>query len=98
MDVLLVGKETNRAQRTRGTHCKGAGGFFHMSLFFPFSFFFKKIPKNKKRKITHEKENDKAGPDQPTEEVEETIYGTHPRNETKKGREEIIRGSDNKRR
>ena len=48
--------------------------------------------------ITHEKENDKAGPYQPTEEVEETIYGTHPRNETKKGREEGIRGSDNKRR
>ena len=42
---------------------------------------------NKTRGITHEKENDKAGPDQPTEEVEETIYGTHPRNETKKGRE-----------
>jgi hypothetical protein len=59
-------------------------------------FFF--LKKDKTRGITHEKENDKAGPDQPTEEVEDTLYGTHPRNETKKGREESIRGSDNKRR
>jgi hypothetical protein len=54
--------------------------------------------KKKTRGITHEKDNDKAGPDQPTEDVEDTIYATHPRNETKKGREETIRGSDNKRR
>ena len=63
-----------------------------------FFFYFIKKKQKERRDITHEKENDKAGPDQPTEEVEETIYGTHPRNETKKGREEGIRGSDNKRR
>ena len=35
----------------------------------------------------NEKEKDKEGPDQSTEESEETIYETHPRDETKKGRE-----------
>ena len=63
-----------------------------------FLFFLKNKKNNKTRGITHEKENDMAGPDQPTEGIEDALYGTHPRNETKKGREESIRGSDNKRR
>ena len=70
-EVLLVGKQANRAQRTRGTNFKGVGFFFHMScVFFLFCF---KIRKNKTRGITHEKENDMAGPDQPTEGVEDTL-------------------------
>ena len=44
----------------------------------------------------NEKDKDKEGPDQSTEESEETIYETHP--ETKRRKEEKgIHGSDNKR-
>ena len=39
-----MGKEASRAERTRGTHCKGVGGFFHVS-FVPFLFLKKKIKK-----------------------------------------------------
>ena len=47
----------------------------------------KKIKNKRKMRSANEKEKDKEGPDQSTEESEETIYETHPRNETKKGRE-----------
>ena len=72
-EVLLVGKQANRAQRTRGTNFKGVGVFFYMSVFFLFLFLFFFIFLKKTRGITHEKENDKAGPDQPTEGIEDTL-------------------------
>ena len=58
-----MGKATSQAQRTRGTNFKGVGGFCYMSVFL----------KKKTRGITHDKENDMAGPDQPAEGVEDTL-------------------------
>ena len=69
MDVLLVGKQHIGPSRRGGPNFKGDGGVFHMSVFFYFLFLFLK----KSRGITHEKENDMAGPDQPTEGVEDTL-------------------------
>ena len=51
-EVLLVGKQANRAQRTRGTNFKGVGIFFYMSVFFIFYFYFFLL-KKKKQEESH---------------------------------------------